>query len=91
MAPREPRDSPSEEELTALVDRCQPGLAQIFIRYCIAFGDAEELVFDALGALVERWGKVRDRERWLLAAVEDHCQARLEAEMAEDPDGSQGD
>ena len=60
------RNGPTAEDLTQLLDRLRPRIARLFERHRVSEPEAEKLVRDALVGIAYRWGRVRDRERWLL-------------------------
>jgi hypothetical protein len=61
-----PSDGPTAQDLAQLLDRLSSRIARLFERHRVAEPEAARLVHDALVSLAYRWGRVRDRERWLL-------------------------
>jgi hypothetical protein len=61
-----PSDGPTAEDLAQLLDRLSLRIARFFERHRISEREAARLLHDALIRLAYRWGRVRDRERWLL-------------------------
>ena len=61
-----PSDGPTAQDLAQLLDRSSSRIARSFERHRVSESDAARLLHDALIRLAYRWGRVRDRERWLL-------------------------
>jgi hypothetical protein len=61
-----PSDGPTAQDLAQLVDRLRSRIARFFEREGVSEPEAAMLLHDALIRLAYRWGRVRDRERWLL-------------------------
>src|SRR5436305_10902984 len=53
--------------------RIEPRLKRLLASYRIPVADAEDLVQDALSALIYRWDGVRDPESWVLGTLKRHC------------------
>ena len=64
-----PNDGPTSQDLAQLLDRVRPRIARLFERQRVSEPEAEELVGEALVGLAYRWGRLRDRERWLLDEI----------------------
>jgi len=64
-----PSEGPTAQDLTELLDRLRPRIARLFERHRVSEPEAEELVREALVGIAYRWGRVQDRERWLLAVL----------------------
>jgi len=61
-----PSNGPTEQDLIQLLDRLRPRIARLFERYRVSEPEAEKLVRDALVGIAYRWGRVREREQWVL-------------------------
>jgi hypothetical protein len=61
---------PTQDELRRLVDRLRPKITRLFERHGVSAADAESRMTAALARLSYRWDRVRDREGWLLTALE---------------------
>ncbi len=55
------------------LERVRPRLKRVFSSWHVPPDDAEDLLQDALIALVFRWNQVRDPESWLTGTVRRHC------------------
>lgn len=86
--PRSPGQRATREELAALLAAVDQELAQLFVRYCIDFATAREILGDELAFLSERWSCIEDRERWLLHAIDERCRDRLDDEAGADGDAT---
>jgi RNA polymerase sigma factor (sigma-70 family) len=53
--------------------RVEPRLKRLLASYRIPVADAEDLVQQALLALLYQWDKVRDPEYWVLGTLKRHC------------------
>ncbi|HYL06874.1 MAG TPA: sigma-70 family RNA polymerase sigma factor, partial [Thermoanaerobaculia bacterium] len=60
----------------------RPRLARAFRSYRIPAADSEDLVQDALLALVTKWGQVRDPASWLVGAVRHQCRNYVRYQLA---------
>ncbi|HXM69837.1 MAG TPA: sigma-70 family RNA polymerase sigma factor [Thermoanaerobaculia bacterium] len=70
MAERDPEWS---ADVTAVVDRVRPQLRKTLKSYRVPVPDSEDLVQDALLALVTRWEHIREPGFWLIGAVRHLC------------------
>ena len=61
-----PSVGPTAQDLAQLLDRLSPRIARSFERHGVSEPEAARLLRDALIRLAYRWGRVRDRDRWLL-------------------------
>jgi RNA polymerase sigma factor (sigma-70 family) len=59
--------------VTAALERVRPRLVKTLKRYCVPLADSEDLVQDALLALVTRWEHIREPGLWLIGAVRHLC------------------
>jgi hypothetical protein len=64
-----PSNGPTAQDLTQLLDRLRPRIARLFERHRVSEPEAEKLVRDALVGIAYRWGRVREREQWVLDAL----------------------
>ena len=62
-----------ESSLEAFLECLRPRLKVLFIRYRIPPIDTEDIVQQALLALLYRWRSVRDPEAWLVGTVRNKC------------------
>jgi len=53
--------------------RMEPRLKRLLGTYCIPPDDAEDVLHDALLALLYQWDRVRDPESWLVGTLKRHC------------------
>lgn len=77
---------PIRNDLRRLVDRLRPKIARLFERHGVSAAEAESRVTEALARLSYQWDRVRDRERWLLTALEKGLAARPEESSTEPRD-----
>lgn len=68
-----PGQPESADGLESLLKRVQPRLKQILVKYRIPITDAEDVLQQALLALVYQWSSVRNPEAWLLGTVRNKC------------------
>ncbi len=59
--------------VVAVMEQVRPQLARTFRSYRIPAADSEDLVQNALLALVTKWTQVREPATWLLGAVRHQC------------------
>jgi hypothetical protein len=81
-----PSDGPSAQDLAQLLDRLGSRIARSFERHRVSEPAAEKLVHDALVGLAYRWGRVRDRERWLLEELARGTQEQADRSSKEPED-----
>lgn len=62
-----------ETSLETFLEDARPRLKIIFCRYRIPPDDTEDIVQQALLALLYRWGTVRDPQAWLIGTVKNKC------------------
>lgn len=62
-----------ESSLEGFLKQVRPRLKGVFTRYRIPAQDTEDILQQALMALVYRGGSVRDPEAWLLGTVRNKC------------------
>lgn len=53
--------------------RMEPRLKRLLGRYRIPVDDAEDVLHEAMLALLYRWDRVRDPESWLAGTLKRHC------------------
>lgn len=63
----------TDESLEAFLDRVHPKLRTLFARYRIPIQDTEDILQQALLALVHHWSTVRDPEAWLVGTIRNKC------------------
>lgn len=80
MGPRErpPRPPPERLDLEDLVRSVQAELESIFGQYCMAPGEAHEMLMETLSVLRVRERHIKNPQGWLLAAIEDRCQRHVD-------------
>lgn len=67
-------DHPQEEpSLEQFLDQVRPRLRTLFARYRIPPQDTEDILQQALLALVYQWQNVRDPEAWLFGTLRNKC------------------
>jgi len=68
-------DHPQQEEavLELFLHRIRPRLRALFSRYRIPLEDTEDILQQALLALLYQWQTVRDPEAWLLGTLRNRC------------------
>jgi hypothetical protein len=59
-------DAPTREDISRLLDTLRRRIVAIFVEFNVPETDAVTLVCDGLVRLGYRWGRIRDREGWLL-------------------------
>lgn len=64
---------PTEAPVDSLLRRLRPEITKILTRQAIPGSDAEDLLQEALVALVYKWDAVRNPEAWLLATLQSRC------------------
>lgn len=69
-----PPTSEADRPLEALLTRLRPQVTRILSDHEIPDADAEDLLQEALYALLFRWGTVRKPEAWLLATLRNRCE-----------------
>ena len=62
-----------EPSLEEILDRMQPRLKALFARYRIPLQDTEDILQQALLALIYQWEGIRDPEAWLLGTLKNRC------------------
>lgn len=87
MGPREPPPrSPAERlDLEDLVRSVEAELEAIFGRYCMAPGEAHEMLMETLAVFRARERQINNPRGWLLAAIEDRCRRYVE-EVDQNPE-----
>jgi|GEM_PF-4698857 len=59
--------------LAAVVERVRPQLGRTLKAYRIPIPDSEDLVQDALVAMLAEWDDIRDPGPWLVGALRHRC------------------
>ncbi len=62
-----------EAELELFLHRVRPRLKALFARYRIPLQDTEDILQQALLALIYQWQGIRDPEAWLLGTLKNRC------------------
>ena len=68
-------------DVTAVLERVRPRLGKILKAYRVPLPDSEDLVQDALLALVTRWEHVREPSLWLIGAVRHLCRRYVRRQL----------
>jgi RNA polymerase sigma factor (sigma-70 family) len=68
-------------DITAVLERVRPQLVKTLKRYRVPLPDSEDLVQDALLALVTRWEHVREPGLWLIGAVRNLCRRYVRRQL----------
>jgi RNA polymerase sigma factor (sigma-70 family) len=68
-------------DVTAVLERVRPQLVKTLKRYRVPLPDSEDLVQDALLALVTRWEHVREPGLWLIGAVRHLCRRYVRRQL----------
>jgi len=63
----------SQSSFEELLRRAEPRLKRLLAVYNIPFEDADDVLQQALLALLYQWDQVRDPEAWLLGTLKRHC------------------
>ncbi len=88
------------QELQDLLRRLRPKILELLRRHRVVEERAAEVVHDTFMALAVRWGRVGNREAWVLGTIEARCRGMASSPLAadspdgdtpEDPDGSDGE
>ncbi len=67
-------DHPAVEvSLEQFLERTRPGLKSLFARYRIPPEDTEDILQQALLALIYQWPNIRDPEAWLSGTLRNRC------------------
>jgi hypothetical protein len=81
--PLRPEDRPTREDLDGLLGRLGPQIARLLRRWRVPEAEATTLVSDALIGIAYRWSRIRDRERWVLRAIEKEARSRSKSSQEE--------
>jgi hypothetical protein len=76
----------TRNDLRRLVERIRPKITRLFARHGVPEKEAEMRVTAALIRLSYQWDRVRDREKWLLAELQDALSLRQEKTSKEPRD-----
>ncbi len=68
-------------DVTAVLERVRPQLVKTLKAYRVPLPDSEDLVQDALLALVTRWEHVREPGLWLIGAVQHLCRRYVRRQL----------
>ena len=69
-----------------MLERLRPELEELFASYGIAPEEAGGIVLDYLVILGARKRWIRDPDSWLLSALRERCEARLEERVLDQTD-----
>jgi len=81
-----PSNGPTAQDLTELLDRLRPRIARLFERHRVPEPEAEKLVRNALVGIAYRWGRVREREQWVLDGLARKLERQAERAAKEPED-----
>jgi DNA-directed RNA polymerase specialized sigma24 family protein len=68
-------ESERSKELQELLRRLRPRILRLLQDHAVPEQDAAEVVHDTFMALAVRWGRVGNREAWILGTIEARCRA----------------
>lgn len=88
-APANPMSAdPSDRsrELQALLLRLRPRILELLRIHDVPEESAADIVHDTFMALAVRWGRVANREAWLLGTLEARCRSFASRRDGDDPD-----
>ena len=68
-----PQVDASDASLEEFLERLRPRLKALFARYHIPPQDTEDILQQALLALMYQWQTVRDAEAWLIGTIRNRC------------------
>jgi len=69
----QPTAGQSRESVTATLERIQPEIRRVLVRFRIPAQDAEDLIQDVLLAFVAKRDTVANPAPWLLGTLRNHC------------------
>jgi hypothetical protein len=72
--------------MAQLLDRLRPRIARLFERNRVSEPEAEKLVRDALVGIAYRWGRVREREQWVLGLLTQQVEKQADRSSKEPED-----
>lgn len=70
---RQPTASPGLDDLSATLERLEPELQRVLVRFQIPAQDAEDLLQDSLLVLLTKRDSIASPGPWLLATLRNHC------------------
>jgi len=85
--------SERSQELQDLLRRLRPQIVEILRLHAVDQDRAAEIVHDTFMALAVRWGRVGNRETWILGTIEARCRSLAAERLASDggePEGAGG-
>ena len=71
-------DIPTREDISRLLDALRPRIVATFLEFHVPDTDAVFLLSDVLIQLGCRWGRIKDREGWLLNRIRTRAKAWAE-------------
>src|SRR5260370_415108 len=69
-------------DVTAVLEPVRPQLVKMLKAYRVPLPDSQDLVQDALLALVTRWEHVREPGLWLIGAVRNLCRKYVRRQLS---------
>jgi len=82
--------SERSRELQDLLQRLRPQILDLLRDHAVGEEMAAEIVHDTFMALAVRWGRVGNRESWILGTIEARCRGLGTGRTDHDPGGSGG-
>jgi hypothetical protein len=76
-------DAPTREDLNRLIDATGPRIGRLLYELGVSEAEAEKLVSRVLVQLSFQWGRIADRERWLLERIEEEARKLKEGSRKE--------
>lgn len=88
--------SERSQELQDLLRRLRPKILELLRRHRVIEERAAEIVHDTFMALAVRWGRVGNREAWVLGTIEARCRSLASSSLGsespeEETPGEPGD
>jgi hypothetical protein len=76
-------DAPTRADLDRLIETLAPRIVRILIDLRVPDTEAERLISRVLAQLSYQWGRIADRERWLLQRIEEEARKLAEESRKE--------
>jgi hypothetical protein len=70
MAEKSSSETPLQGELEQMIRRLAPEIARIFREHGVSEEQARQALGETLAGFARKWGKIVNRERWLLRNLE---------------------
>jgi len=77
--------SERSQELQDLLRRLRPKIVELLRRHRVVEERAAEIVHDTFMALAVRWGRVGNREAWVLGTIEARCRSWASNPLPSEP------